>query len=53
MAINYKDALDKRDEFSSYLYNQIVTWIDAEADPDAVLKLTEVLLKEGWVEIND
>lgn len=53
MSINYRDVLEKRDQFSSYLHDQVVNWVAAEADLDDVVKLAEALLKDGWVEIDE
>lgn len=49
MAIDYKDALEKRDQFATYLHGQIENWVDADATIEDVTILAEVLLKEGWV----
>lgn len=49
MAIDYKEALEKRDEFANYLHDQIVNWVEANATIEDVTTLAEILLKEGWV----
>lgn len=53
MSINYRDVLEKRDQFSAYLHDQVVNYVDSDVDPDDVVKLAEALLKDGWVEIDD
>lgn len=49
MAIDYKEALEKRDEFANYLHDQIVNWVEANATIEDVTTLAEILLREGWV----